>query len=86
MVLSVGAAELLASREAGGGPVTAAVLNEEESLLPVHVALHRAADHRPSSGQVLQDHVKTSADAVLKAASAAGQARGVGVIGDHWIP
>lgn len=50
MMLAIGAAELLAGREVGGGPVAAAVLDEKERFLAMDVALHRAADHRPRTG------------------------------------
>lgn len=52
---AVAATELLASGEVGGQPVGAAALDEEVGVLPVHVAVHGAADHRTSSSQVLED-------------------------------
>lgn len=53
MMLPIGTAKLLASREVSWRPVASAVLDEEERPLAVHVALHRAADNGPRTGQVL---------------------------------
>lgn len=54
-MLSVSATELLACGEAGGLPLATAVFDEEERLLSMDVALHRAADDWASAGQVFQD-------------------------------
>lgn len=66
MMLSIGAAELLAGGEVCGAPVTTAILHEKVSLLPVDITFYRTADHRAGFGKVLQDLLRKEASVIMR--------------------